>query len=157
MTCSIGREPWWTAEAFVQGQANKILNVRFRGLAGAGLRFRAMKADRFRLYAALLAMFEHEEIGSGSIVHRDLRWSSYASWNWTTTGILRIVNTTYWQPLVRDIEDYRIASQTDFVMRLSPSFSYVLAFHYAFDSRPPDGVVNSEYSIRNVLSVDFEK
>jgi hypothetical protein len=147
--------PWLTAEAFTQGQVNKVLGVRFRGLAGAGPRFRIVKSDRFRLYAAALAMAEHEELLQAAPARNTFRLSSYLSWTWKIGGILRIVNTTYWQPAADDPADFRIASQIDFVIRLSRRFSYSLSHNYSYDSEPPPSIVNTAYSLRNILSFDF--
>jgi hypothetical protein len=148
-------EPWLAAEAFVQGQANKILGVRFRGLAGAGPRFRIVRRERFRLYAAVLGMAEYEQLLTAPLTRRTFRMSDYVSWTAQFGGALKIVNTTYWQPVVEDPADFRIASQTDFVLRLSRRFSYSLSHQYSYDSEPPRSIVSTAYSVRNVLSFDF--
>jgi hypothetical protein len=145
----------FTVEAFVQAQSNRILEVRFRGLAGAGLRARALKSERFRLYAAALPMFEYEELEQVPFHHRDLRLSTYASWTWKASDWISVVHTVYVQPLFRDPADFRVASQADLVMHLSDAFSLALVVAYQTDSRPPPGVVRAVYSYRNVVSFDF--
>jgi hypothetical protein len=145
----------WTAEAFVQGQANRILGVRFRGLIGAGPRFRAVKSDRFRLYAAVLGMAESEEADPGGAVRRELRLSQYVSWTWAPSGSFRVVHTTYWQPRIDDPRDFRVSTQTDFIASVSSAVSLAVSAQAAADSRPPGGAVRDAYSVKNVLSVSL--
>jgi len=147
--------PWLTAEAFAQVQSNKILGVRFRGLLGAGPRFRIVAMESFRLYAAALTMFEHEELETSGIISDHFRLSSYASWTWKLSEIVTLVQTTYFQPRVDEPADFRTASQADFMMRISRRFSISLSFNQLYDTRPPAGVVRSVYSIKNVISMDF--
>ncbi|MBN1895578.1 DUF481 domain-containing protein [bacterium] len=147
--------PWFTAEAFTQAQSNKILAVRFRGLLGAGPRFRIVAVESFRLYLAALPMFEHEELETAGIIADQFRLSSYASWTWKLSDIVTLVQTTYFQPRIDDPADFRTASQTDFLMRISKRFSISLSFNNLHDTRPPEGVVRSVYSFKNVLLVDF--
>jgi len=147
--------PWLTAEAFSQVQSNKILAVRFRGLLGAGPRFRVITTEPFRLYAASLAMFEHEELETAGIISNQFRLSSYASWTWKLSDLVTLVQTTYFQPRIDDPADFRTASQTDFLMRVSRRFSVSLSFNQLFDTRPPAGVVRSVYSFKNVILMDF--
>ena len=142
----------WTAEAFVQGQSNRILNVRFRGLAGAGPRFRAVKTERFRLYAAALGMFEYEESGPADAAAADIRVSQYLSWTWIPSDAFKVVHTTYWQPRLWDPADYRISSQTDFISRVTRTLSLAVSGQIATDSRPAAGAVRTVYSVRNILS-----
>jgi hypothetical protein len=144
-----------TAEAFVQAQSNKVLRVRFRGLAGAGLRAAVVKAERFRLYAAALPMLEVEELEGASSSVLDGRLSAYGSWTWKAADPVTVVQTTYFQPLFRDAGDFRISSQTDFVFRVSGRFSIVFSMNVASDSRPPAGVARDVYSVRNSFSLDF--
>jgi hypothetical protein len=144
-----------TAEAFVQAQSNKVLRVRFRGLAGAGLRAAVVKTERFRLYAAALPMLEVEGLEGASSSILDGRLSAYGSWTWKAADPVTVVQTTYFQPLFRDAGDFRISSQTDFLFRVSGRFSVVFSMNYAFDSRPPAGVARDVYSLRNSFSLDF--
>lgn len=144
-----------TAEAFVQAQFNKILNVRFRFLAGAGPRFKLIQGNRFRLYAAFLGMAEHEVEESTGLIRNDWRMSDYISWTWNWTDALTLVQTTYFQPLFFDFADYRVMSQTDAVFRVAKRFSVSFSFQYAADTRPSEGAVQSTRAVRHVLSYNF--
>jgi hypothetical protein len=139
----------------VQGQSNRILAVRFRGLAGAGLRFRVLKSGRFRLYAAAAAMAEHEILEPDGAGRTCLRLSSYASWTWRPGPAATVVHTTYLQPLASVLRDFRVSSQTDLKFRVGAGLSAGLSYTWAYDTRPPAGVVRGTQALRHLLSYDF--
>jgi hypothetical protein len=145
----------FTIEAFVQGQYNKVLRLRFRGLAGAGPRFKLLQTGRFRLYAALLGMFEREIEDEDGWTHNDWRMSDYVSWTWNPNGTASVTHTTYLQPAAWNVGDCRVASQTDASFQIISGLSAGLSLQYAFDSRPPRGAVKTSYAVRQVLSYDF--
>ena len=146
---------WYTMEAFSQVQFNKILNVRFRGLLGAGPRFKVFKTKSFRLYGAWMYMYEYEEINQGSVINHNHRVSSYVSFSWKLNKLLSIVNTTYYQPKINQFNDFKISSQMDLKIKISNYFAFSLAYNYYYDSKPPEDVVNSIYSLKNTLSFEF--
>jgi len=146
---------WYTLEAFTQAQFNKILDVNFRGLLGAGPRFKVIKTKSFRLYFAWMYMYEYEEINKVAKINRNHRISSYVSLTWKLNKLLSLVNTTYFQPRINQFNDFKISSQTDFKIKISNRFAFSMAYNYYYDSRPPVGVVNTIYSLKNTLSFEF--
>jgi hypothetical protein len=145
---------WYTIEAFTQAQFNKILDVNFRGLLGAGPRFKVVKTKSFRLYAAWMYMYEYEEINNAGI-NRNHRISSYVSFSWKLNKLLSLVNTTYYQPKINQFDDFKISSQTDFKIKITNRFALAMSYNYYYNSKPPEGVVNTIYSLKNTLSFEF--
>ncbi len=146
---------WLVAEAFAQAQFNKIIGIKFRSLFGAGPRFKVVKTDPFRLYAAWLYMYEYEEMELETLINRSHRISSYVSFTLKLNKNVRIINTTYFQPLVNNFADYRLSSETDFVIKISKKLAYALNYNYYFDSEPPANVPQTIYSITNKISLSF--
>jgi len=146
---------WYTIEAFTQAQFNKILDVNFRGLLGAGPRFKIIKTKSFRFYAAWMYMYEYEEINDIAKIDRNHRINSYVSLTWKLNKLLSLVNTTYYQPKINQFDDFKISSQTDFKIKISDKFAFSMAYNYYYDSKPPVGVVNTIYSLKNTLSFEF--
>ncbi|MFH0866166.1 MAG: DUF481 domain-containing protein [Bacteroidota bacterium] len=146
---------WYTWEAFTQAQFNKVLSLKFRGLMGTGPRFKVIKTKSFRLYFAWLYMFEYEEIEQNSEINRNHRISSYVSFSWKLNDVLSLVNTTYYQPMINNFSDFRISAQTDLKIKISGKFSFSLGYNHYYDTDPPEGVVNTIYSLDNKLSFEF--
>jgi len=146
---------WFTAEAFTQAQYNKLLNVDFRWLLGAGPRFKVVKTKPFRMYAAALYMYEYEELADTSLIHRDHRLSSYVSLTLKLRKNLTLLNTTYFQPKFTDFSDFRLSSQTDMKIAISKHFAFKLSYVYFFDAAPAENVPNETHALQNSLSFEF--
>jgi len=146
---------WLTAEAFTQAQFNKMLNVDFRGLLGAGARFEIMDKKSFYLAAGSLYMYEFEEISEGNIYHRDHRISNYINLKYKLNKLLSFSNTTYFQPLISDMSDFRVSMQNKFSFKISDKLSYNLTYNLMTDTNPPIGIVETTYSFSNGLSYKF--
>jgi hypothetical protein len=141
-------------EAFVQFQYNKALEVGLRGLAGTGLRFKIYDSDKFRLYAGALYMFEYQESVDKSIIERNHRTSNYYSFT-IEIGKLEFSHTTYYQPNMKELEDYRISSQSDLLLEIFENLHFKTGFAYRFDTRPFPGVPKTTYYITTGLVFEF--
>ena len=142
-------------EWFVQGQRNSISKIDFRGLAGAGLRFKLSKKQQFKYYLGTTAMFEHEETTMQTT--QDLwRWSNYFSFSWYPAKTLSLVSTTYYQPAFSDFSDYRIFSQNSLYFLVSMHLSFKTGFNFNFDSTPVAGVPDTQYSLTSGLVYVFK-
>jgi hypothetical protein len=110
-------------EAFGQVQFNGALDVGVRYLAGTGPRFKIYDSDVFRAYAASLYMYEYEENTDKTIILRKHRTSSYLS---ITVDLSRLLftNTVYLQPNMRDLNEYRIYSQSDLLIEVFESLDF---------------------------------
>ena len=143
------------AEVFAQVQFNRILQVDFRGLAGAGPRLGLLQGKRLRLYAAALYMFEYEELSDETEPNRDHRISGYVSFAVVPEENVSFAGTTYFQPLIGDVGDCRISSRATLTFGIGDRFSWILAFDLLHDARPPGEVEPTTYSLSNGLSLDF--
>ncbi len=141
-------------EAFVQFQYNKALEVGVRGLAGTGPRFKIYDSDKFRCYAATLYMFEYQESVDKTIIERNHRTSSYLSFT-LDIGKIELSNTTYYQPNMKDLKDYRISSQSDLLFEIFEDLNFKTGFTYRYDTRPFPGVPEVTYYLTNGLLFEF--
>ncbi len=114
-----------TFEAFLQGQYDKISNISFRGLGGFGARFDLSKKkdpnndkkNRPRFFLGALVMHEYENSSEfeTNIIQKDRRSSNYLSFTLPYNGV-KIVSTTYYQPKMNLLKDYRLSS--DLIMNI---------------------------------------
>ncbi|MBZ0202847.1 MAG: DUF481 domain-containing protein [Ignavibacteria bacterium] len=141
-------------EAFVQYQYNKSLDVGLRGLAGTGPRFKIYDSDKFRAYAAVLYMFEYQESVDKSIIEHNHRSSSYLSIT-VNVGKIEFSNTTYFQPNLKNLKDYRIASQSDVKFEIFEDFNFKTGFSFRYDTAPFPGVPKTTYYLTNGLEFEF--
>jgi len=155
-------------EGFLQGQYDKVYKVDFRGLVGAGARFKLTKPkvvndtiiEKSRVYFGSLLMYEYEKASETdrSVICKDLRSSNYLTFSFYPINNFSIISTTYYQPKVDLLKDYRLSS----VINLKISFSSVekqketsfwnklkfnLSLSYNYDSEPVSSVPNTHNTL----------
>ncbi len=147
-----------TAEVFGQVQYNEKLNIRVRGLAGIGPRFQVLSLDKGLFFIGTQYMYQYEEIANTSIIHRDHRLSCYLSVNYQFSPAFKVVNTSYYQPLLTDLSITRVSSQTSLLFRISSYLSFRSTFSISLDNRLSEDAQDvplATYSFRNGLKWTF--
>ncbi|MEW7278849.1 DUF481 domain-containing protein [Aquimarina sp. 2201CG1-2-11] len=144
-------------EAFAQSQYDEISAIEFRGLLGTGVRFKVSKSDDYNFFMGILSMFEYERINNNleDVIHRDFRNSTYVSFSLFPKNDIAIVSTTYYQPLYRDFEDYRLSNDTSVVINIFKNLAFNLGFTYLYDAMPALEVPKEQYKITNGLTYSF--
>jgi hypothetical protein len=134
-------------EVFGQLQYNLITKIKLRSLLGTGPRFRIVKKEKFRLYAACLFMYENEkELTTPVVRHNDLRNSSYVSFTIIPKDNIQIISTTFYQPLLKKFNDYRMLNQVVFAVEATKGFTMTLNWEYLYDSSPAGVAPRTTYS-----------
>ena len=145
----------WTMEAFAQGQFNGPLGVEWKILSGGGPRYRVLRNEKLRVYAAALYMQETERnTGAEENIYFN-RMSSYVSFNWEPYKQSRISNTTYFQPVLNAWDDYRISSNTSLKAFLTKYVYLELEYNIFFDTRPPTGIPTTVYTLKSGIGLEF--
>lgn len=167
-------------EAYLQGQYDKISNVDFRGLAGMGLRFELTNHDKnletnetrekgkSRVYFGSSIMYEYEKSTEveANIVQRDFRSSNYISFTILPSKQFTIVSTTYYQPKIDLLKDYRLSSVIDLNIGFSSKeeenektfwdkLTFNMSFSYNYDAFPVIAIPKTQYSLTNGLRFSF--
>ncbi len=149
--------PSITWEAFVQSQYNSIAKIKFRGLVGTGPRFKLSSSEKFRSYLGTLIMYEHEELNEESLlINRDWRASTYLSFSYFPTDNLSIVSTTYYQPVLEEFSNYRLATETSLVLGIINSLSLRTTYRLTFDATPATGIPNTFYELTTGVMYSFD-
>jgi putative salt-induced outer membrane protein YdiY len=148
--------PWLRWEIFSQVQSNHIMQIRSRYLNGTGPRLKLISGKMFRLYAASLLMYEHEtERTKPAIVHNDFRSSSYLSFTFIPAPNIELISTTFYQPLFRELNDYRIFNQSTLEVEASKRFSLYIRWNWLFDTRPAGTAPRTNYQLVSGFQVEF--
>ena len=148
------RSAW---EIFTQAQYNKVSKIDFRYLFGTGPRFKLTTSERYKCYFGTHIMYEHEELNDGiTPIQRDFRSSSYLSFSLYPTSTITLISTTYYQPNLRDFEDYRISSQTSLLIDLFKNFAFKTTYTFTYDEFPAIGIPNSQYNLESGIVYTFD-
>ncbi len=142
-------------EAFTQIQQNVITKIQFRYLIGAGPRFKIIGSQKLRLYFGSLSMYEiDKEADKPNPVH-DWRNSSYLSLTFLPNKQTEFTTTTYYQPVLFDIGDYRLLNQSTFKIAASKRIAVVINWNYQYDASPAPGVPTDTYNLSTGIEVSL--
>jgi len=143
-------------EIFAQSQYDAVSDIKFRGLLGAGPRYKLSKSKDYRFYLGTLFMFEHEESSDETIpILRDFRGSAYVSCSLYPLTNISIVSTTYYQPLLKQFSDYRISNETSLGIKILENLLFKISFTYNYDANPVIGIPNTQYELTNGIVYSF--
>ncbi|MEO8768809.1 MAG: DUF481 domain-containing protein [Ferruginibacter sp.] len=133
-------------EAFTQLQQNAITKIESRFLIGAGPRLKLVGTKKIKLYLGILPMYEIEkETGNPNIIY-DWRCSNYLSLSFMPNKQTEIITTTYYQPVLFSIGDYRLLNQTSIKLQAGKKISVVLNWNYQYDASPAKDVPTDTYN-----------
>lgn len=137
---------WLRWEFFGQHQNNAITQIDSRILLGTGPRFKLLKKEKFRMYAATLVMYEREKEKTEPVInHEDLRSSSYLSFSWEPQSNMSLVSTTYFQPLFNKLSDHRLLNTVSFTIDATPHLGLTVSWNYLFDRFPAGTAPKTTY------------
>ena len=145
-------------EAFAQTQYDAISQIDIRLLIGLGPRFKLSNNDScYRIYLGTLVMYEYEKttVTMGKEIQNNYRGSCYLSLNFYPTETIKIVSTTYYQPLIDSFSDYRLSSGTSVEFKIIEKLSFTANFNYSFDAFPVEGIPKAQYELTNGLKYEF--
>lgn len=145
-------------EVFLQSQYDEISEIDFRGLIGSGPRFKLSKSNDYNFFLGTSVMYEYERIENllEDVRHNDFRNSSYISFSLFPKDNISIVSTTYFQPLLKQFNDFRISNDTKMVIGIIKNLGFNIGFKYLYDAFPAIGVPKEQYKLTNGLTYSFD-
>lgn len=146
-----------TWEAFLQGQYDAISNINFRGLIGAGPRFKFENLENYKFYLGTLIMYEHENTSDElNNIHKDFRASVYVAFKLYPKENISIVSTTYYQPKLNQLSDYRLSNETSIAFKIFKDLAYKASFTFLYDRFPVFDTPKTQYELTNGLVYSFD-
>ncbi|WP_159039987.1 DUF481 domain-containing protein [Christiangramia fulva] len=125
-------------EAFLQAQYNQLLVVEQRNLVGLGLRVKWVEKDNFKGYVGNSYMYEMEHSDTVNTTYYNHRNSTYLTLSYfPKSNKFSVANTLYYQPLYKDLSDYRILEQFRLDIPLAKWFRVFAIYNYYYDSNTP--------------------
>jgi len=150
---TLGKFVRW--ESFTQVQYNGLTKIGTRALFGTGPRFKLTDSEVSRFYFGVAYMYEYQELIDPAVFLREHRASSYFSFTLLPEETVSFVSTTYFQPVINNVSDYRLSNETSLSLGISKGFAFRFSFNYNYNSTPPEGVPGSTYYFSNRLEFSF--
>ncbi len=136
-----GRVDW---EYFGQIDHNEFQLLDFRGLLGAGLRFKPMKKYHFFLGAG--PMFVRETYLDKTESTNYVRANLYLNVKHNITEQTSISYVAYYQPRVDKVNDFDLVQSFKFENDITKNFSLIFLLSYDHDSHPIDSVEKYDFA-----------
>ncbi len=149
----LGKAIRW--EIFTQLQYNSLTKIDKRALLGTGLRFKMTQYEKARFYLGVGVMYEYEELLDPRLIQHDQRSTNYLSFTLMPEETVSFSSTTYVQPLIKDLRDYRIYTENTLDLDITKKLTFIATVKYGYDTRPPEGVPTSTYSFANGIKILF--
>ncbi len=144
-------------EAFVQGQYNRVSLIEFRGIAGIGPRFKLINSEKYKFYLGTLVMYEYEELLDNiTPTQETVRGSTYLSFSMYPKDNVTFTSTTYFQPRLSNVSDYRISAESILAVSLFQNFGIRIRHFFTFDAFPAIGIPNSQYEFTTGFVYTFD-
>ncbi|MBY5958737.1 DUF481 domain-containing protein [Membranicola marinus] len=143
-------------ESFTQIQHNKIARLDFRILAGSGLRLKLVGENSFRMYLGILPMYEYEQIkNDDQDINTNVRLSNYLSMTFQINDHTQLYSTSYYQPALGKISDYRFFNEQKLKVGLNENLLLTVSSVYTWDNRPPEDAPGRTFQIKTGLEYNF--
>lgn len=142
-------------EAFTQLQNNVVTKLKYRFLVGAGPRFKLLGIEKLRIYAGTLVMHEIEKETNMPRETYNWRSSNYLSITYLPNKQTEITTTTYYQPVLFDIGDYRLLNQSVVKISATKKIAVAIRCNYQYDASPATGVTKETYNFSTGIEISF--
>jgi putative salt-induced outer membrane protein YdiY len=151
--------PWLFGEAFLQIEEDKFQRLAIRQLTGAGVRFGIVQRKEIELYYGTAWMADYSKLNDdpvplGTFVGPHWwaqRWSNYLSSTWHMSARARISEALYVQPRVNAFKDFRLLSDTAFVVDVDKRLSVKISARVLHNNTPPSRVLATDVDVLTSL------
>jgi len=145
---------WVSTLAFSQFQRNPFQALKARVLLGGGLRFDLVSNEKRRFAIGISGMSETEELTDGS-TSTAARLSTFLDFTRDLKQYLRFAIVGWYQPDLSDLADTRASAIADLDVDLVGPLVLVTGATFKYDSRPPEGIEEIDWSLRTGLKLLF--
>lgn len=137
-------------ELFAQWESNEFARLSSRALLGTGLRFALQnEPGRRSTHLGTGAFYSVEQLDDHAGYtdhgrHEYWRFNFYLSHKHRLNEQMQLASTTYYQPAIGAIADYRLLEQAALNIKMTERLSLELSLNILHDNRPPQGVEKTE-------------
>lgn len=151
-------------EWFIQKEFNEFIRLKDRNLIGAGLRTAAWASNfktknlpqSLQFYLGTGFMWENEKINTTPVTETwIIRSTNYFNLSWKIDKRVNLGMVTYYQVDLKNLNDYRILSQTGFVFYITPAVSFQTTLNFRYDNEPPPRIKEYDLELKNGIQVAF--
>ena len=149
-------QPEW----YAQVNYDRATLLDFRLVAGAGARTSLGEGGRGSFGAGTSLMFEREWLElPDTALHpertAEVRWSTFLSFRYEVGETTVLASTTYLQPALSDLGDYRALEDFQLSTRITDELALRVTLDLRYDSGPPDGLDALDGRLRTGVTYSY--
>lgn len=147
-------------EAFAQLERDQFTRLSYRGLLGGGLRFSVWQRKNHQGFFGVGAFYSKEKIEyrdglTDDGTYEKTRANFYFLSRYKATSTLNWSNAIYYQPRINETGDFRALLQSKLDFKINTSLSFRVSLEVAHNSRPSQGVKQTDTSYNTGLKWSF--
>ena len=148
-------------EGFAQLSKDEFTRLTLRGLLGAGVRIGLWQSSKLTQgYLGLGGFYEREKLDVDTSTgedDREIAWrgNMYFVIKSKLNEAVSLLSTTYYQPNLERIADYRAIENASLVSKLTEKLAAKISLDVSHDSKPPSGVKQTDTTITVGIDVSF--
>ena len=148
-------------EAFSQISNNEFTRLNLRALLGGGLRLKLTEdSTQSAMFLGLEGFYEKEKLNINSSKNDNhsstLRGNLYLVAKYPFNENVSLLSSTYYQPDLGEVSDFRAIENASLVSKLSQDLSLKLGLDIQHDSNPAPGVEHTDAGLTIGISVSFQ-
>lgn len=147
--------------AFYQRQFNEVLLLNRREVFGGGLRYRFLDKDSLNFDIGFGAIRETEILNRSTLLPDEIsettfyRASCVSSLSWKLGKNLKIFNVIYFQPYLKNFNDFRLLNDFNMIVSISKQFELIAALTTRYDNMPPGTLKTADNQINFGFNFKF--
>lgn len=152
---------------FLQYQNSNNLLLYFRQLYGTGIRYKLIDKNKIKIDIASGIFNEQERLFMDQISNPHLyvntpstnvyRMANFSVLQLNVVKDLKILNTTYFQPIINNLTDYRVLNDMDIIYKAKDWLDFNLNIIYRYDNMPPEVLKNYDLLVTGGLLITLKK
>ncbi|MGD8593386.1 MAG: DUF481 domain-containing protein [Gammaproteobacteria bacterium] len=148
-------------EGFAQASSDEFTRLTLRLLVGGGARIGLWsQSDAMKGFFGLGGFYEKEKLDIESTAEEDdtknaWRGNMYFVVKAQINEHVSVVSTTYYQPNLGYLDDFRAIEDASLVSNLTESLAAKISLDVSHDSKPVSGVKNTDTTLKVGLDVSF--
>ncbi len=151
----VQRNKKWAWEGFGQLEQNEFTRLSLRALAGIGVRRTLIEeTGKTAIYLGTGGFYSTERLDDNS-TDSLFRVNVYLVIKHAFNKNTHLIGTTYYQPAVREVGDFRALGQVALSVAISKKLDLKLSLDISHDSQPPTSVKSTDTSFRTGIEYRF--
>lgn len=132
-------------ELYLQYKYDNLLDINKSYLIGNGIRIKTINKDNIKIFIGISIMYHYKEL-INNIKSETFRNSNYLTLCYKLTNNIKFISTTYYQPNIIDIKDYRMSNDNSFFFSINKYLELAIFYNSYKTTNPTPNIRSYIYN-----------